>query len=236
MAAPTAWEEAPPNVPMPTEYETSARTAPELLPVAAGREWQVGEVVLDLYEVTGVLGEGGMGRVYRVRHRGWDVDLAVKTPLAAVLAAAGGADNFEREAETWVNLGLHPHTVSCYYVRRVDGVPRVFAEFVDGGSLYEWIRDGRLRAVDQILDVAIQFAWGLHYAHDQGLVHRDVKPANLMLTTDGAAKVTDFGLTRARAMSATSRAPRAPGRPSWSRAASAARRPTCRPSSRRAAT
>jgi WD40 repeat protein/serine/threonine protein kinase len=202
VAAPTVWEEAPPNVPMPTEYETSARTAPELLPVAAGREWQVGEVVLDLYEVTGVLGEGGMGRVYRVRHRGWDVDLAVKTPLAAVLAAAGGADNFEREAETWVNLGLHPHTVSCYYVRRVDGVPRVFAEFVDGGSLYEWIRDGRLRAVDQILDVAIQFAWGLHYAHDQGLVHRDVKPANLMLTTDGAAKVTDFGLTRARAMSA----------------------------------
>ena len=101
-----------------------------------------------------------------------------------------------------MNLGLHPHTVSCYYVRRVDGVPRVFAEFVDGGSLYEWIRDGRLRAVDQILDVAIQFAWGLHYAHDQGLVHRDVKPANLMLTTDGAAKVTDFGLTRARAMSA----------------------------------
>jgi WD40 repeat protein/serine/threonine protein kinase len=200
VVAPTMWEEAPSNLPMPTEYEASARTAPELVPLVAGREWQVGDVVLDLYEVTGILGEGGMGRVYRVRHRGWDVDLAVKTPLAAVLAAAGGADNFEREAETWVNLGLHPHTVSCYYVRRVDGVPRVFAEFVDGGSLYEWIRDGRLRAVDQILDVAIQFAWGLHYAHDQGLVHRDVKPANLMLTADGAAKVTDFGLTRARAM------------------------------------
>lgn len=202
VVAATVWEEEPPDLPRPTEYETSARTSPELVPVAAGRDWQVGEVVLDLYEVTAVLGEGGMGRVYRVRHRGWDVDLAVKTPLAAVLQAAGGADNFEREAETWVNLGLHPHTVSCYYVRRVDGVPRVFAEFVDGGSLYEWIRDGRLRTVDQILDVAIQFAWGLHYAHDQGLVHRDVKPANLMLTSDGAAKVTDFGLTRARAMSA----------------------------------
>jgi WD40 repeat protein/serine/threonine protein kinase len=196
--APTVWEEMP-NAPRPTELEEP--TAPRApVPLAATREWQVGDVVLDLYEVTGVLGEGGMGRVYRVRHRGWDVDLAVKTPLATVLQAAGGADNFEREAETWVNLGLHPHTVSCYYVRRVDGVPRVFAEFVDGGSLYEWIRDGRLRAVDQILDVAIQFAWGLHYAHDQGLVHRDVKPANLMLTADGAAKVTDFGLTRARAV------------------------------------
>ena len=197
--APTVWEEMP-NAPRPTDLEEP--TAPKVVPLApaAVREWQVGDVVLDLYEVTGVLGEGGMGRVYRVRHRGWDVDLAVKTPLGTVLQAAGGADNFEREAETWVNLGLHPHTVSCYYVRRVDGIPRVFAEFVDGGSLYEWIRDGRLRTVDQILDVAIQFAWGLHYAHDQGLVHRDVKPANLMLTTDGAAKVTDFGLTRARAV------------------------------------
>ncbi len=195
--APTVWEEMP-QLPRPTDVEAPAPRAAPVLP--AVREWQVGDVVLDLYEVAAVLGEGGMGRVYRVRHRGWDVDLAVKTPLATVLQAAGGADNFEREAETWVNLGLHPHTVSCYYVRRVDGVPRVFAEFVDGGSLYEWIRDGRLRTVDQILDVAIQFAWGLHYAHDQGLVHRDVKPANLMLTADGAAKVTDFGLTRARAV------------------------------------
>lgn len=196
--APTVYEEMPKG-PRPTDLEEPV-AAPRARPVPAVREWQVGDVVLDLYEVTAVLGEGGMGRVYRVRHRGWDVDLAVKTPLGTVLQAAGGADNFEREAETWVNLGLHPHTVSCYYVRRVDGIPRVFAEFVDGGSLYEWIRDGRLRSVDQILDVAIQFAWGLHYAHDQGLVHRDVKPANLMLTTDGAAKVTDFGLTRARAM------------------------------------
>ena len=196
--APTVWEEMHQG-PRPTDREELPAPKP-VPPAPAIREWQVGDVVLDLYEVTAVLGEGGMGRVYRVRHRGWDVDLAVKTPLAAVLQAAGGADNFEREAETWVNLGLHPHTVSCYYVRRVDGIPRVFAEFVDGGSLYEWIRDGRLRSVDQILDVAIQFAWGLHYAHDQGLVHRDVKPANLMLTADGAAKVTDFGLTRARAV------------------------------------
>jgi len=49
-------------------------------------------------------------------------------------------ENFEREAETWVNLGLHPHTVSCYYVGRLDGIPKIFTEFVDGGSLVDWIR------------------------------------------------------------------------------------------------
>ncbi len=173
--------------------------APTLLerptPAAA---WKTGDVVLDLYEVQGVLGEGGMGRVYRVRHRGWGLDLAVKAPLPAVLEAAGGADLFEREAETWVNLGLHPHVVTCHYVRRVAGLPLVFAELVDGGSLHEAIHRGRLDSAEAILDVAIQFAWGLHHAHQQGLVHRDVKPANVMLTADGVAKVTDFGLARAR--------------------------------------
>jgi WD40 repeat protein/serine/threonine protein kinase len=189
-----------PRGPAPTLPEEAgpARTLPEAPEPAPEAEWRVGQVVLGLYEVTGVLGQGGMGRVYRVRHRGWGVDLAVKVPLAKALAAAGGAEAFEREAETWVNLGLHPHTVSCYYVRRVDGIPRVFAEYLDGGSLAQAIRARRLADAASILDVAIQFAWGLHYAHEQGLVHRDVKPGNVMLTADGVVKVTDFGLAGAR--------------------------------------
>ncbi len=182
--------------PVPTIPEELAPTVPPPPPDEAG--WSVGEVVLGLYEIRAVLGQGGMGRVYQARHRGWGVDLAIKTPLRAALEAAGGAEAFEQEAETWVNLGLHPHTVSCYYVRRLEGVPRVFAEYVDGGSLAQAIKARRLTTAEAILDVAIQFAWGLHYAHEQGLVHRDVKPANVMLTSDGVAKVTDFGLASAR--------------------------------------
>jgi WD40 repeat protein/serine/threonine protein kinase len=169
-------------------------------PARAGVSWRPGDVVLGLYEVAGVLGEGGMGRVYRVRHRGWGLDLAVKIPLPSVLEARGGADLFEREAETWVNLGLHPHVVTCHYVRRLDGLPLVFAEYADGGSLHDAIRAGHLASADRVLDVAIQFAWGLQHAHEQGLVHRDVKPANVMLTSEGLAKVTDFGLARAHAV------------------------------------
>lgn len=184
--------------PAATELETPAPSRAPTLPPTLPGEWQVGDLLLGLYQVTGLLGQGGMGRVYRVRHLGWDVDLAVKTPLPAVLEAVGGADNFEREAETWVNLGLYPHTVVCYYVRRIDGIPRVFAELLDGGSLHDWIARGQLASLPQLLDVAIQFAWGLHYAHEQGLIHRDVKPGNVLLTAEGVAKVTDFGLARAR--------------------------------------
>ena len=161
-------------------------------------EWEVGDVILDLYEVKGVLGEGGMGKVYRVHHKGWNIDLAVKTPRPEIINKAGAKENFINEAETWVNLGLHPHAVSCYYVRDLAGIPRVFAECVEGGSLSDWIRTRKLyeggqeEALKRVLDIAIQFAWGLHYAHEQGLVHMDVKPANVMLTPEGVAKVTDF--------------------------------------------
>ncbi|MHB2020902.1 MAG: protein kinase, partial [Candidatus Xenobia bacterium] len=166
-------------------------------------EWQIGDVVLNLYEVRSLLGEGGMGKVYRVHHRGWDVDLAVKSPRPEIFTQNEGQADFIREAETWVNLGLHTHIVSCYYVRALGGIPRVFIEYVEGGSLRDWIDEGHLyeggpdRAMMRMLDIAIQFAWALQFAHDQNLIHQDVKPANVMLTPDGTAKVTDFGLARA---------------------------------------
>ena len=87
--------------------------------------WKVGDVILDLYEVTGILGEGGMGRVYRVHHRGWNTDLAIKSPKPEIFNKASGKQDFTRECETWVNLGLHPYIVSCYYVRTLGGIPRV---------------------------------------------------------------------------------------------------------------
>jgi WD40 repeat protein len=167
-------------------------------------DWKSGEILLDIYEVLSVLGEGGMGKVYRVRHRLWNIDLAVKSPRPSLLAKTKGGEHFERECETWINLGLHPNIVSCYYVRRIDQIPRIFAEFVEGGTLWQWIlakkflADNQRTSVERILRVAIQIAWGLHHAHSQGLIHRDVKPGNVLMTLDGNAKVTDFGLAITR--------------------------------------
>ncbi len=174
--------------------------------------WNVGEVILDAYEVKPLkagfdpgkhYAEGGMGLVYRVRHRGWDLDLALKRPKRETFQTERGKENFERECTTWVELGLHPNIVSCYYVRRIGDIPMVFAEFVEDGSLDDWIENRMLyqggpeESLRRILDIAIQFAWGLEYAHENRLIHQDVKPDNVMMD-GGVAKVTDFGLAKAR--------------------------------------
>lgn len=164
--------------------------------------WNVGDVILDRYEVRDIY-RGGMGVVYRVYHRGWDVELAVKSPRPEYFRTEQQRQAFVRECDTWIRLGLHPNVASCYYVRNLGGVPRVFAEFVDGGSLSDWIRSGRLyeggpqKALLRILDIAIQIAWGLQYAHGFNLIHQDVKPGNVLVRVDSVAKVTDFGLARA---------------------------------------
>ena len=170
------------------------------------RDWQVGEVLFDRYTVTAKVGEGGMGTVYKV-HDSWENRaLAMKRPRPELFSRGNGKQDFVREAETWVQLQPHPHIVSCVFVRMYDSIPCIFLEYIAGGSLAEWIRDRKLyegghqRALERILDVAIQCAWGLHAAHEQGLIHQDVKPANVLMTIDGVARVTDFGLAKARAL------------------------------------
>ena len=165
--------------------------------------WQKGDLLMERYEVRGTLGEGGMGIVYKVYHRGWGKMLAVKSPKSSLLPDKGWIEVFERECETWINLLQHPNLVECYYVRRMGGIPRVFVEYVPGENLSEAVTNGHLyrggyrEALPRILDIAIQFARGLHHAHVQGVVHQDVKPTNVLLAEDGTAKITDFGLARA---------------------------------------
>ena len=179
-------------------------------PGAVPPTWKVGDVILDRYEVKQVFTSGGMGLVYRVHHRDWDMELAAKSPRPEFFQSQQQIENFEREAETWVNLGLHPHIVSCYYVRRLGCIPRIFAEYVEGGTLADWIRTkqlyagGKEKGLERVIDIAIQFAWGLQFAHENGLVHQDVKPGNVLLSPDGTAKVSDFGLANARRASAES--------------------------------
>ncbi len=180
-------------------------------------DWRIGDVLLELYEVKAVLGEGQFGKVFQVRHRDWNLDLALKTPKQKALSA--GFEMIEKEAETWVNLDLHPNIVNCYYVRRINDVPQIFSEYVDGGDLKDLIASRELysaaghssdkaasdkQVLLRILDIAIQFAWGLDYAHEQGLIHQDIKPENVMMTSDGTIKITDFGLAKAGAMATVS--------------------------------
>lgn len=161
-----------------------------------------------IYDVISDPIKGGMGSVWKVHHNGWNMDLAMKRPLPKYFAEGSERrkENFIRECEDWIDLGLHPNIVSCFYVREIGGVPTIFSEWMENGSLESRIKDqtlysGTYKAVqERLLDIAIQFARGLHYAHEskKGLIHQDVKPDNLLLTLGWDAKVADFGLARAR--------------------------------------
>ncbi len=201
------------NATQPTVWNQTEEKFPQSLKEAeqeVAEEWRIGDVILDTYEVKEIFTGGAMGLVYRVYHNSWNTDLVVKAPRANHFQTEIQKENFKREAETWINLGLHPNIVNCYYVRELGGVPRVFAEYIKEGTLKDWIgeegkgklyEDGKEKSLERILDFAIQFAWGLNYAHEQGLVHQDIKPANILITDNGTVKVTDFGLARARGVS-----------------------------------
>ena len=198
--------------PAATAYEDSEKTVPEdsivsEKPVSerGSGVYEKGQTLLDTYTVESDPIHGGMGSVWRVHHNGWKVELAMKRPQAKLFQSEKQKENFIHECETWIDLGLHPNIVSCYYVREIDGVPTIFSEWMENGSLEDHIRKGTLytgseqEQQERLLDIAIQFARGLHYAHEQGRIHQDVKPDNLLLTKDWDAKVADFGLAKARA-------------------------------------
>ncbi|MEJ2580939.1 MAG: protein kinase, partial [Acidobacteriota bacterium] len=184
--------------------------APSLATVAAtntGRGWIAGRVVDGRYEVHEVA-RGGMAVVSIAYDRELQRMVAVKTPLPSVLATEDGKARFQREAESWIALGVHPNICSAYYLQEIGGMPRLFIEYVDGGDLGCWLRGEEEPSFEQRFDVAIQIASGLDYTHNflwtdddgvqhRGIVHRDIKPANVLLTSEGIARVTDFGLVRA---------------------------------------
>ena len=163
---------------------------------------RINEDILGTYVVTSEAISGGMGSVWRVHHRGWNIDLAMKRPQPAFFAEGSEKRKkaFVQECENWIRLVLHPCVVSCYYVREIGGVPTIFSEWMENGSIRDRIRDdslylGTVREVQaRILDIAIQSARGLQYSHEHGLLHQDVKPGNILLGDGWTAKVADFGL------------------------------------------
>ena len=188
--------------------DAASRLADGIKPeVISNEKIQKGDEILETYQVTSDAIHGGMGSVWRVHHNSWDVDLAMKRPQPKSFAEGSERRKaeFVAECENWINLGLHPNIVSCYYVRDISGVPSIFSEWMDSGSLKDCIRDGsiyegaRPEVEERMLDIAIQFANGLHYAHEAGLLHQDVKPGNLLLNKEWEAKVADFGLAQAHA-------------------------------------
>lgn len=161
-----------------------------------------GTVILDEYEVVRELGSGGMATAYLVRHVDRGRLLAMKVPYRHLVESAEDRMIFANEVQMWIRLPQHPHIVQCYFVREVDGVPAVFAEYVPSGTLASWTTRGRIHGVAHVLDLGIQLAEAMSVAQQLGVVHRDLKPANCLMDASGLLKVGDFGVASVRAKTA----------------------------------
>ncbi|MEM6991639.1 MAG: serine/threonine-protein kinase [Myxococcota bacterium] len=153
------------------------------------------------YRIEGSLGGGGMGVVYRAYDRELERDIALKLLRPASFgpddSAAPQRARLVREAQAMAKLA-HPNVAAVHDVGTVDGDVFVAMELVEGDNLRNWLR-ARPRAWPAIVDVFSQAAAGLTAAHEAGIVHRDFKPANVLVGSDGRVRVVDFGLARAGA-------------------------------------
>ena len=152
---------------------------------------------LGRYEVLGELGQGAMGVVYKAKDPLIDRVVAIKTiNLGLALDEKEEYEGrFYQEAKAAGRLN-HPNIVTIYDVGKSGDVAYIAMEFLQGRELRDIMNDGGLLPVDQVLDIVAQVAQGLAYAHEHGIVHRDVKPSNIMVVRDGHAKITDFGIAR----------------------------------------
>ncbi len=151
------------------------------------------------YEITGAIGAGGMGEVYRARDTRLNRDVAIKILPEIFAADPERLARFEREAQTLASLN-HPHIAQVLGLEdaTADGtrVRALVMELVEGEDLAERLTRGALPP-DEALPMARQTADALDAAHERGIVHRDLKPANIRIRTDGTVKVLDFGLAKA---------------------------------------
>jgi serine/threonine protein kinase len=145
------------------------------------------------YEIEAPIGAGGMGEVYRAIDTRLDRTVAVKVLPDELSRQPGLRQRFEREAHAIASLS-HPHICALYDVGVQDGVDFLVMEYLEGETLAERLSHGAVKT-EQLLRYAVQIADALDKAHRQGVVHRDLKPGNIMLTRTGV-KLLDFGLAK----------------------------------------
>jgi len=178
------------------------------------------------YRVLERLGEGAMGVVYKAEDERLRRTVALKFLAAQSFGSVEERNRFLREAQAGAMLD-HPNVAAVYGVEEADGQTFIAMAFVDGPTVAGKLLLGALPA-DEALDIAIQAGQGLQEAHENGIVHRDVKPSNVMVSHKGQAKITDFGLAQMAGRSRLTRSGTTMGTPSYMSPEQALGRPTDR--------
>ena len=153
---------------------------------------KIGQVVKDRYKILEVLGEGGMAFVYKAKDTQLERFVAIKTLKPNYVNQEAFVERFKREAKTAANLN-HPNIVQIFDWG-IEEEPFFVMEYIEGSTLTSIISKNKTISLSDILFIGAQVSNGLQAAHQKGLVHRDIKPGNIMITPDGKVKVTDFGI------------------------------------------
>ena len=153
-----------------------------------------GKIFADKYEISGEIGRGGMGVVYQAEDIKLKRTVALKFLPPELSVYPEAKERFIREAQAAAGLS-HPNICTIHEVGEADGQPYIAMEYVAGQSLRQRTAKGPLDT-DTVVDIAVQVASGLEAAHQRGIIHRDVKSANIMVTEKGQAKIMDFGLAK----------------------------------------
>jgi serine/threonine protein kinase len=156
-------------------------------------EGKVKGLVFGQYVVLDKLGEGGMGVVLKAQHRRMDRLVAIKVLSSAAMKQAGAVERFHREVKAAAKLA-HTNIVTAYDADEHQGMHYLAMEYVEGKDLATVVRDHGPMGVRQAVECILQAARGLQYAHSKGIVHRDIKPGNLLLDKEGTVKILDMGL------------------------------------------
>ena len=155
-----------------------------------------GTFLADRYEIIERVGAGGMSDVYRATDHILERDVAVKVLKSEFAEDAGFVSKFRAEAQSAAGLE-HPNIVNIYDVGSEDGMYYIVMEYVEGITLKTYIEKKGHLNYKEVISIAIQVGRGIEAAHNKGIIHRDIKPQNIIISHEGKVKVTDFGIARA---------------------------------------
>ena len=157
---------------------------------------KIGMIIGDRYEVLEKIGTGGMSDVYKAKDHKLNRLVAVKVLKQEFSENENFVSKFRVEAQSTAGL-MHPNIVNVYDVGDEDGINYIVMELVDGITLKKYIEKKVRLSVKESVSIAIQVAMGLEAAHNNNIIHRDIKPQNIMISKEGKVKVTDFGIAKA---------------------------------------